>query len=210
MPQQSQFLRVNYAPDCAANERSEARAAVELVEIEPKRRHVGALQKWRLRKVVEYIDSHLAAKITLSDLAAVAGLSQMYFASQFRTATGLRPHTFLLKRRIGRAEELLLSTTMPIVEIALAVGFQTQAHFTTVFTRFVGDTPRRWRAISAMRAARHGRYGKGAETTAAVADQGRLNRDDNLAGHSLIGVQVSTLAPCSLGAAGSRSAPRRS
>ena len=181
MPQQSQVLRVNCAADCAADERSEAQAAVELVEIEPKRRHIGALQKWRLRKVVEYIDSHLAAKIILSDLAAVAGLSQMYFASQFRMATGLRPHEFLLKRRIWRAEELLRNTTIPIVEIALAVGFQTQAHFTTVFARFVGHTPHRWRAIGPMRDARQGRYVKGAQTTAAVSDQRRLDRDDNLA-----------------------------
>jgi AraC-like DNA-binding protein len=147
MPQQSQFLSVNYAPDCAADERSEARTAVEPVEIKPKRRHVGALQKWRLKRVVEYIDSHLAAKITLSDLAAVAGLSQMYFASQFRLATSQGPHEFLLKRRIGRAEALLLNTTMPILEIALTVGFQTQAHFTTVFKRFVGCSPHRWRVI---------------------------------------------------------------
>jgi AraC-like DNA-binding protein len=37
---------------------------------------------------------------------------------------------------------------MPIVEIALTVGFQTQAHFTTVFKRFIGCTPCRWRSIS--------------------------------------------------------------
>jgi len=147
MPQRSQLLSVNFAPDCAADERSEAWTAGELVEIKPKRRHVGALQKWRLKRVVDYIDSHLAAKITLSDLAAVAGLSQMYFASRFRLATSLRPHEFLLKQRIGRAEVLLLNTTMPILEIALTVGFQTQAHFSTVFKRFVGCSPHQWRVI---------------------------------------------------------------
>jgi AraC-like DNA-binding protein len=108
------------------------------------------LQKWRLKRVVEYVENHLSEKIALSDLAAVAGLSRMHFASQFRTATGLRPDGFLLRRRIQRAEELLRNTTMPIAEIALTVGFQTHAHLTTVFKRFAGCTPGRWRAINKM------------------------------------------------------------
>jgi AraC family transcriptional regulator len=111
-------------------------------------RRTQPLQKWRLKRVVDYIDNHLGDKINLLDLAAVAGLSRMHFASQFRVATGLRPHEFLLRRRIRRAEELLQNGTMTIVEIALSVGFQTQAHFTTVFKRFVGHTPRQWRVAS--------------------------------------------------------------
>jgi len=115
---------------------------------EARGRQARALQKWRLKRVVEYIDNHLPDKVSLQDLAAVAGLSRMHFASQFRVATGLRPHEFLLRRRIRRAEELLRDTQRPIIEIALTVGFETQAHFTTVFKRFAGYTPRRWRAIS--------------------------------------------------------------
>jgi AraC-like DNA-binding protein len=113
-------------------------------------RHVQALQKWRLKRVVGYIDASMSSKITSRDLAAVAGLSRMHFASQFRAATGLRPHEFLLKRRIRRAEELMRDTTMTIMEIAFAVGFQTQAHFTTVFKRFAGSTPRHWRVGNHM------------------------------------------------------------
>jgi AraC family transcriptional regulator len=113
-------------------------------------RHVQALQKWRLKRVVDYIDSSMSSKITSRDLAAVAGLSRMHFASQFRVATGLRPHEFLLQRRIRRAAELMRDTTMTIMEITFTVGFQTQAHFTTVFKRFAGCTPRRWRVGNQM------------------------------------------------------------
>jgi AraC family transcriptional regulator len=126
--------------------RSESRTKAEPTEA--KRRRVLALQNWRLKRVVEYIDSHLSAKITLGDMAAIAGLSPMHFASQFRMATNVRPHEFLLQQRIRRAEALLQNTTMPIVEIALTVGFQAQAHFTTVFKRFVGETPQRWRVLN--------------------------------------------------------------
>lgn len=113
-------------------------------------RHVQGLQKWRLKRVVDYIDASTSLKITSRDLAAVAGLSRMHFASQFRVATGLRPHEFLLQRRIRRAAELMKDSTMPIMEIALTVGFQTQAHFTTVFKRFTGCTPRSWRVGNHM------------------------------------------------------------
>jgi AraC family transcriptional regulator len=109
-------------------------------------RNVRSLQKWRLKRVVQYVDEHLGAKITLQDLALVAGLSRMHFAAQFRAAMGLRPHEYLLKRRVERAEELLQRAEVSLVEIALTVGFQTQAHFTTVFKRFAGDTPYQWRS----------------------------------------------------------------
>jgi AraC family transcriptional regulator len=69
----------------------------------------------------------------------------MHFAAQFRAATGLRPHEYLLQRRIERARELLLTSRLPLAEIAFEVGFKTQAHFTTVFARFVGETPNVWR-----------------------------------------------------------------
>ncbi|WP_354099033.1 AraC family transcriptional regulator [Bradyrhizobium sp. S3.2.12] len=127
---------------------SEARRCVhqnEPVEQASVARPVRALQKWRLKRVLEYIDDNLSNKIYLADLAAVAGLSHMHFASQFRVAIGLPPHEYLLKQRIRRAEELLVRTTTPIVEIALTVGFQSQAHFTTVFKRFMGHAPCRWR-----------------------------------------------------------------
>ena len=92
----------------------------------------------------------------------------MHFARQFRTATGLRPHEFFLRRRIQRAEELLWNTKMPIVDIALTVGFQTQAHLTTVFKRFAGCTPGRWRAINQMPIAPRPEISKRAEIMNAV------------------------------------------
>ncbi|WP_371258756.1 helix-turn-helix domain-containing protein [Ancylobacter sp. FA202] len=110
-----------------------------------------ALPKWRLKRVVEYVNMNLGERITLADMAAAAGLSRMHFAAQFRLATGQRPHDFLLHRRIEMAQELLAGTNQRIIDIALAVGFQTQAHFTTVFKRLVDNTPRQWRFTEARR-----------------------------------------------------------
>ena len=106
------------------------------------------LTKWRLKRVLTYIDEHIGESITLATLAEVAGLSRMYFAVQFRVATGCRPHECILRKRIERAKQLLLETSEPLVSIALTVGFQSQAHFSTVFKRFAGLTPNRWRAAN--------------------------------------------------------------
>ena len=110
-----------------------------------------ALPKWRLKRVVEYVKMNIGERITLADMAGAAGLSRMHFAAQFRLATGLRPHDYLLHCRIEAAQELLAGTNQRVIDIALAVGFQTQAHFTTVFKRVVGDTPRHWRVAEARR-----------------------------------------------------------
>ena len=104
-----------------------------------------ALPKWRLKRVMEYVNAHLDEALSLADLAAVAGLSRMHFAAQFRAATGYRPHEYLLYQRIERAKSMLSGTDMPLAQVALSVGFQAQPHFSTVFKRIMGESPARWR-----------------------------------------------------------------
>jgi AraC family transcriptional regulator len=118
---------------------------INLTESSAKGRRRTPLQKWRLKRVTDHVDGHLSRRINLADMAAAAGLTRMHFAAQFRAATGMRPHDFLLQRRIDRALALLRDPKLALVNVALSVGFQTQAHFTTVFKRFVGETPNRWR-----------------------------------------------------------------
>jgi AraC family transcriptional regulator len=110
-----------------------------------KRRAVAALPKWRLMRVLRYVETNIGQPIKLANLAAAAGLSRMYFAKQFRATTGIRPHDFVLRKRVERAQQLLATTSDALVDIALGVGFQTQAHFTTVFKNIVGSTPYQWR-----------------------------------------------------------------
>jgi len=106
---------------------------------------VGELSRWRLKRAIDYFEAQLGKPVSLADVASSAGLTRMHFAAQFRAATGLRPHEYLLRRRIERAQEMLAGTGMPLVDIALSVGFQTQSHFTSVFKRYAGQPPRAWR-----------------------------------------------------------------
>lgn len=122
--------------------------AMHLTRLELPRARVNALPKWRLRRVEQYIADHFDRCISLSELANVAGLSRMHFAAQFRAATGYRPREYLLNHRVEHAKTLLTTTERPLAEIALAVGFSTQAHFSTVFKRISGQSPARWRLAS--------------------------------------------------------------
>jgi AraC family transcriptional regulator len=105
---------------------------------------VSPLPRWRLKRAMDYVEAHLADPVSLADLASATGLTRMHFAAQFRAATGLRPHEYLLRRRVERAQEMFAGGAVSVVDVALSVGFQTQSHFTTVFKRFTGHTPHAW------------------------------------------------------------------
>ena len=105
-----------------------------------------SLAKWRLDKVMAYLEENLGEPISLDDLSTAAGLSRTHFAGQFRAATGFGPHAYILKRRIEAAQSLLQDEENPISEIALELGFSSQAHFSTAFKNQVGIAPGRWRS----------------------------------------------------------------
>jgi len=108
-------------------------------------RRVGGLTPMRLKRVSDYVEAHLDADPTLSDLAAAAGLSMAHFAREFRVVTGRTPLAYVQERRIERAKELLGQIGLPLVEVAFTVGFKSQEHFTAVFKRLTGTTPGAYR-----------------------------------------------------------------
>jgi AraC family transcriptional regulator len=114
-----------------------------LPPLEPTRR--GGLAPWQARRVAEMIRESLDGNIHLSDMARECGLSVSHFARAFRTSFGMSPYHWLLERRIDRGKALLLTSRLPIADIALRSGFSDQATFTRAFARIVGDSPARWR-----------------------------------------------------------------
>jgi len=106
----------------------------------------GALPRGRLRSVVEYVEDHLDAGPTLEEMAAVARLSPYHFARQFKAATGLPPHQFVIARRVERARLLLQEgSDLPLAQIATRAGFSDQSQLSHHFKRIVGVTPGRFR-----------------------------------------------------------------
>jgi AraC family transcriptional regulator len=109
----------------------------------------GTLPQGRLRAVVEYIEAHLDAAPTLADIAAVAGLNSYHFARQFKAATGLPPHQYVITRRVERAKLLLRAgTDLSLAEVAARAGFYDQSQFSHHFKRLVGVTPSQFRTPS--------------------------------------------------------------
>jgi AraC family transcriptional regulator len=106
----------------------------------------GTLPRGRFRAVVEYIEEHLDASPTLEQLAAVARVSPYHFARQFKAATGLPPHQYVILRRVERAKQLLQAGTyLSLAEVALHAGFSDQSQFSHHFKRLVGVTPGQFR-----------------------------------------------------------------
>ncbi|MBS0333615.1 MAG: helix-turn-helix transcriptional regulator [Proteobacteria bacterium] len=79
-------------------------------------------------------------------LAEVSGVSAAHFARSFKAAFGLPPHRYLLTRRLERAKALLRDTDTPILEIALATGWNSLGAFGRVFRDVLGESPSQLRA----------------------------------------------------------------
>jgi transcriptional regulator GlxA family with amidase domain len=99
----------------------------------------------RLAGVIAWARANLDRPLSLDELAARALMSRRSFVRHFKTATGATPHAWLLSQRLGRAEELLETTSMPIEQIAERVGFRSAAVFREQFAARRGVAPRAWR-----------------------------------------------------------------
>jgi AraC family transcriptional regulator len=125
--------------------------AVHLIRhvVAPRRlagRHDGVLPQRRLCAVIEYIVEHLDASPTLEQMAAVARLSPYHFARQFKAATGMPPHEYVITRRVERAKQLLQGgADISLAEVAAQAGFSDQSQFSRHFKRLLGITPGQFR-----------------------------------------------------------------
>ncbi len=106
----------------------------------------------KLARVQTYVREHLAEAMRVQRLAAAVHMSTFHFARMFKQATGQPPHVYITLQRMEYAKELLRNSSLPLVDVAASAGFQTQGHFTGVFHRYAGVTPRIFRLNS--RAAR--------------------------------------------------------
>jgi AraC family transcriptional regulator len=102
----------------------------------------------RLRQVQAFVRDHLSGVLHVERLAAEAHMSQYHFARMFKHATGQSPHLYVVMQRVSHAKALLQDTDLRLLEIAEQSGFRTQAHFTAVFSRYTGMTPRSFRLAS--------------------------------------------------------------
>ena len=105
--------------------------------------HIG---KRNIARVIDYIHANTDANVSLVAMAQIARVSPSHFVLLFAKATGLTPHQYVLRARIDRAKLYLKDEELGIAEVSRLTGFRTQEHFTKVFRRIVGVTPREFRS----------------------------------------------------------------
>jgi transcriptional regulator GlxA family with amidase domain len=105
----------------------------------------GGLSPWQVRKVTSHVEANLERTIRNEDLASIVRLNPSHFGRAFRNSFGEPPHEYVIRRRVERAQGLMLSTNASLSEIALDCGLADQSHLTRLFRRIAGESPRAWR-----------------------------------------------------------------
>lgn len=119
--------------------------------IPPKSQQIirGGLAPWQARVLKTHIETHLDISLRTKELAKLVRLSSFHFCRVFRVSFGNSPHGYVTRRRIERAQGLILTTKLPLGQIAVDCGFADQAHFTKLFRRLTGESPGEWRRVRA-------------------------------------------------------------
>ena len=96
-------------------------------------------------RIKDYVDQYYREPLTLKTMAADLGLSESYISHVFKDMLGYTPMQYVLRRKIGEAQTLLISTEHSITEIAQMVGYDSQSHFNQRFRQYVGISPGKFR-----------------------------------------------------------------
>ncbi|UPG88197.1 AraC family transcriptional regulator [Luteibacter aegosomaticola] len=95
--------------------------------------------------VIDYIEQHLGERVDMAAVAGLLNISVGHFYRSFKATFGERPGQYITRRRMAYAQYLMVTTDMPLADVALACGMSDQSHFSNVFKRVVGRPPKRWR-----------------------------------------------------------------
>ena len=98
-----------------------------------------------VHKITDYLNEHFAEPLTLKKIGAEFFISESSLSHAFKKETGLSPMQFIMQRRIGQAQSMLVETSLPIQEIEFQLGFSDSAHFSKMFKKYVGITPKEYR-----------------------------------------------------------------
>jgi AraC family transcriptional regulator len=119
-------------------------AALEVFAIQADPVGVG-LSERQMATIEAFVGAHLAEDISLTQLAALCGLSRFHFSRAFKKTAGISPYAYVTERRIDRAKDLLLQRDLAIEWIAAAVGFPSSSQFRRAFRTRVGCSAQEYR-----------------------------------------------------------------
>ena len=99
-----------------------------------------------IRKALDYIDDHIAGSVSLREVAELVHLNASYFSVLFKEQLHMTFSEFVARKRLQKAKEMLVTTKLPIAEIAERIGYQTAKYFNKVFKEYEGKSPGQYRA----------------------------------------------------------------
>ena len=98
-----------------------------------------------IRRAVDYIEDNLNAYLDIPTLAAVSELSASRFKVKFRVEMGITPLSYITSKKVDRAKEQLIKSSMSVTEIAFSLNFSTSNYFASVFKQYTGYSPSEFR-----------------------------------------------------------------
>jgi AraC family transcriptional regulator len=105
----------------------------------------GGLPVWQQKRVIEFVEEHLAEEVSLAALAELVDLSLYHFARAFTQSFGVPPHRYHMARRMDRAKSLLQMSALSVTQIGIQIGFRETSSFTRAFRKFTGLAPTEYR-----------------------------------------------------------------
>ena len=108
-------------------------------------------QKWLMQQITDYINQHYTEPLTLKQISDEVYISENYLSHLFKREAGLSPMQYMMQRRMGEAQSLLVETSLQIAEISDKLGFSSDAHFSKMFKKYVGTTPKDYRQYFSKR-----------------------------------------------------------
>lgn len=103
-----------------------------------------AAERWN--DILSYIDKHSDGPLTIDQIASAFNYSPNYFFRYFKSAFGISPHQYIIKIRMEKAKQLLLTTDWTTARIASELGME-RSHFSRLFLASTDMTPRQFRSI---------------------------------------------------------------
>jgi AraC family transcriptional regulator len=116
----------------------------QAVEDEPDKTGRG-LAGWQARRLTVFIDARLDQRIRLKELSEISKLSTAYFCRAFKRTFNETPHSYVVRRRLNKAETLMLTSDFSLSDIAIRCGFTDQAHLCKLFRQQYAQSPAAWR-----------------------------------------------------------------
>lgn len=104
-----------------------------------------------VNEIVEYINSNITKKLTVSEIAKTFEMSRRRAEQLFASQLGIPPKTYICNKKADKVAELLINTTMNIKDIAQILGYSSPYHLTREFSRLKGKSPRVFRDNSGKR-----------------------------------------------------------